>query len=64
MSARVEALRELLAGEELDGALELPLEARGSLFPGLAEPLVERDCIAICVCRSTSRSVTRASRSA
>ena len=41
-SAGVEALRQLLAREELDGPLELALEPRCRLFPRLAEPLVER----------------------
>ena len=40
-SARVEALGELLAGEQLDGPLELALEPRRGLFSRLAEALVE-----------------------
>ena len=42
-SPRVEALRELLAHEQLDGAVELALEARRGLLARLAEALVERE---------------------
>ena len=41
LSARVEPLRELFAGEELDGALELALQARRGLLSCLAEAVVE-----------------------
>ena len=41
LSARVEPLRELFAGEELDRALELALQARRGLLSCLAEAVVE-----------------------
>src|SRR6187551_1812462 len=41
LSASVQPLRELLAGEELDSALELPLQTRRSLLARLAEALVQ-----------------------
>src|SRR6188472_626383 len=41
LSASVEPLRELLAGEKLDSALELPLQTRRGLLARLAEALVQ-----------------------